>query len=103
MPLEVAAQNSNKIAQTLRIRSVFSFPVVLAALLVLLTVLTVRSRFSDSDLWWHLKTGELIWNTHVIPRVDSFSFTANGHPWTAQEWLSELSIYGFWKLGANTG
>jgi hypothetical protein len=84
-------------------RAVFSFPVVLGALLIVLMALTVRSRFSDPDLWWHLKTGEIIWNTHSIPGVDLFSFTAAGHAWIAQEWLSEVSIYGAWKLGGNTG
>lgn len=64
---------------------------------------TIRSRFSDPDMWWHLKTGEVIWNTHSIPKVDLFSFTAQGHPWIAQEWLSQLTIYGAWKLGGYTG
>ncbi len=72
-------------------------------LLTVLTVLTVRSRFNDPDLWWHLKTGELIWNTHSIPRDDPFSFTANGSPWIAQEWLSEVTIYGAWKFGGYSG
>lgn len=81
---------------------VFSFPVVLAALLVVLTVLTVRGRFSDPDMWWHLKTGEIIWNTHSIPTVDVFSYTAAGHPWIAQEWLSELTMYGAYHFGGYT-
>src|SRR6478609_869282 len=85
------------------LRTVFSFPVVLGALLVLLTVFTARGRFSDPDMWWHLKTGEVIWNTHSIPRVDVFSFTAAGRPWEAQEWLSEWTMYGAWKLGGYMG
>lgn len=84
-------------------RAVFSFPVVLGALLVLLMVFTTRSRFSDPDLWWHLKTGQIVWNTHSIPRIDLFSFTAYGHPWTAQEWLSQTGIYGAYKLGGYPG
>ncbi len=84
-------------------RAVFSFPVVLAILLVVLTLFTVRLRFSDPDLWWHLKTGEIIWKTHSIPRVDPFSFTAYGHPWVAQEWLSEVTIYAAWKVGGYSG
>lgn len=84
-------------------RRVFSFPVVLAALLVVLTMFTIRSRFNDPDLWWHLKTGELIWNTHSIPRVDSFSFTVAGHSRPPQEWLSELTMYTAWKLAGYTG
>jgi hypothetical protein len=84
-------------------RAIFSFPVVLGALLVLLTMFTIRSRFSDPDTWWHLKMGELIWNTHSIPSVDLFSFTAYGHPLVAQEWLSELMLYGVWRAGGYTG
>src|SRR3989442_3061953 len=81
----------------------FSFPVMLAVALIVLTVLTVRSRLNDPDLWWHLKTGEIIWTTHSIPRTDLFSFTTNNHAWTAHEWLSQVSIYGAWKLGGYTG
>src|SRR5712692_8309128 len=57
--------------------AVVSFPVVLALALAVLAVLTVRDRFNDPDLWWHLKTGEIIWNTHSIPQTDVFSFTTN--------------------------
>src|SRR5450432_2980315 len=82
---------------------VFSFPGMLTVALIVLTVLTVRTRFNDPDLWWHLKTGEIIWNTHSIPRTDLFSFTTNNHAWTPHEWLSQVSIYGAWKLGGYTG
>jgi putative Ca2+/H+ antiporter (TMEM165/GDT1 family) len=97
-PLNTAGLRNRSITQRL-----CSFPVVLGALLVMLTVLTVRSRFNDPDTWWHLKTGEIIWKTHSIPRVDLFSFTAAGHPWIAQEWLSELTIYGAYRLGGYSG
>lgn len=80
-------------------RGVFSFPVMLAALFVVLMVLTVRARLNDPDLWWHLKVGEIIWNTHSIPTADLFSFTTNHHAWTAHEWLAEVSLYGAWKAG----
>ncbi len=59
------------------LQRVFSFPVMLASVLVVLTVLTVRARFDDPDMWWHLKTGEIIWSTHSIPVVDVFSYTTN--------------------------
>jgi hypothetical protein len=85
------------------LQSVFSFASVLVSLLIVLTVFTVRSRFGDPDMWWHLQTGALIWNSHVIPRVDPFSFSAVGQPWIAQEWLSEVTIYGAWLLGGFSG
>jgi hypothetical protein len=84
-------------------RRIFSFPVMLAGMLTVLAVLTVRGRFDDPDMWWHLKTGEIIWNTHAIPRVDLFSYTTNHHAWTAHEWLSQLTMYGAYHLGGYTG
>src|SRR5229473_381856 len=103
---EVISVPAGAVAQT-RKRSLldlaFSFPVMVAATLVVVTVLTVGSRFNDPDLWWHLKTGEIIWNTHSIPRTDLFSFTTNNHAWTAHEWLSQVTIYGAWRLGGNAG
>jgi len=78
-------------------------PVALAALLIVVTVFTARGRFSDPDMWWHLKVGELIWNSHSIPRVDVFSFSVAGHPTTAQEWLSEVTIYGAYHFGGYPG
>src|SRR5215469_11983725 len=85
------------------ITKLFSFPVMLACVLSVLAVLTVRSRFNDPDLWWHLKVGEIIWNTHKIPSIDLFSFTTNHHPWTAHEWLSQLAIFGAYHAGGYTG
>jgi hypothetical protein len=42
------------------------------------------------DFWWHLRAGEVIWNTRSIPRVDTFSFTAQGKDFIYQNWLSEI-------------
>ena len=51
------------------------------------------SKITDPDIWWHLKTGELIWGSRSVPTTDPFSFTALGQPWTAHEWLSEVIFY----------
>lgn len=84
-------------------RAIFSFPVVLGALLIVLTMLTVRGRFSDPDMWWHLKTGEIIWDTHRIPTVDSFSYTTNHHGYIPHEWLSQVTMYSAYHFGGYTG
>jgi hypothetical protein len=81
----------------------FSYPAALAACLVAVTVLTLTNRFDNPDLWWHLKTGELIYNTHRIPTSEPFSFTAPGHPWIAHEWLAQVTMYGAYRLGGYTG
>ena len=45
---------------------------------------------NDSDTGWHIRTGEWIIQNRRIPTTDFFSFTRNGQPWFAWEWLSDL-------------
>jgi len=52
---------------------------------------------SDPDLGWHLKTGELIWQTKSIPHIDPYSYTMSDFPWIDHDWLSEVFIYGIYK------
>jgi len=85
------------------LRNVFSFPVMLASTLVALAVLTVRSRFNDPDLWWHLRTGQIIWNSRMIPQTDLLSFTTGQHAWVPHEWLSQLSMYASFRAGSYSG
>ena len=80
-----------------------SFPVMLAVSLAVLAVLTVRSRFDDPDMWWHLKSGEIIWTTHAIPATDIFSYTTHHHAYVPHEWLSQVIIYGAYRVGGYTG
>lgn len=42
----------------------------------------------DGDVWWHLRAGEEILATGVIPRFDSWSLTRFGAPWISQDWLT---------------
>jgi len=57
---------------------------------------------SDGDFWFHLKTGEYIVKTGLIPRTDLFSFTNYGIPWIAHGWLSGVIFYEVYsRLGFN--
>jgi hypothetical protein len=47
----------------------------------------------NPDLWYHLKTGEYIWQTKTIPKKDIFSHTASGREWIAQWWLYDVIVY----------
>jgi hypothetical protein len=76
---------------------------MLAFMLALLAVFTVRSRFDDPDMWWHMKMGEIIWTTHTIPLHDIFSYTTNHQASVPQEWLGEVSLYLAFRLGGYSG
>ena len=77
--------------------------VVAFAVLAAIPVKLLARRLEDPDLWWHIKTGMLIVRNHAIPAVDPFSYTAAGHHWIVQEWLSEVILYGIHKAFGNYG
>lgn len=59
-------------------------------------------QISDADFWFHLKTGEYIFRTGMIPRTEMFSFTHYGVPWVAHGWLSGAIFYAIYsRLGFN--
>lgn len=76
---------------------------MLAGILVFLAVLTARSRFDDSDLWWQLKMGQVICAARHIPLANIFSSTAAQQPLVPQEWLAEAAIFGAYKLAGYSG
>jgi hypothetical protein len=76
---------------------------MLSGLLAVVAVLTVQSRFNDPDMWWHMKMGQIIWTTHIIPTTDLFSWTTNHHAWIPHEWLSQVLIYGAYRAGGYSG
>jgi len=67
-------------------------------MILFLGLLAMTSRNAvDPDLWWHLRTGELIVQSGHIPHTDPFSFTRAGQSWISHEWLSEVIFYELWK------
>lgn len=69
------------------------------AFFLMIFALVVRQcTLIDPDLWWHLQTGQDIFLTRSIPHVDIYSFTKSGSEWVTHEWLSELLIYGLYRL-----
>jgi hypothetical protein len=101
--LSTASSDTSYRTGTRILQRVFSFPVMIAGLLLMLAVITVRARFADPDMWWHLKVGEIVWNTHTIPITDTFSFTTNHHAWVPHEWLAQTIIYAAYKWGHYSG
>lgn len=75
--------------------------VFLLLLLVQLFNIALRPTL-DPDMWWHLRTGELIWQSG-IPRQDPFSFTVPAHEWITHEWLSQVFMWTIYRVGGLTG
>lgn len=71
---------------------------LLVALLVV-TFLLGCFPMSDFDVWWHLRTGQLILQTWHIPRVDNLTYTNAGRPWIDLYWLFQILIALLYKVG----
>ncbi len=57
------------------------------------------SPVEDPDFWWHLRTGQWIWDHGGVPHLDLYTHTVTSHVWVAHEWLSELLLAGIFWLG----
>jgi hypothetical protein len=53
----------------------------------------------DPDMWWHLKSGQIMWQEKTILTQDIFSFTRFGNPWVNAFWISDLFLYFLYVLG----
>src|SRR5215204_2290772 len=65
--------------------------------LILIFVLSAQP-ITDTDFWWHLRTGQYILETRSVPHTDIFSSIRFGGEWIAHEWLAEVAIYSIFKV-----
>ena len=84
-------------------RWLVSFPAMLGAMLVAASFVVVRAFNVDPDLWWHIKTGELILSTHKWATTDPYSYTSYGAPWMSCEWLGDVLLAAVYRLGGLRG
>ena len=85
------------------LRRLVSLPVVLGLALVAGAFACVRLNLTNPDfgssfgrlpwipfnpdMWWQIVSAEEILSTGIWPAIDTYSFTVNGNPWTAYQWL----------------
>ncbi len=48
---------------------------------------------ADTDMYWHLRTGQYILETRSLPFTDPFSSTMLGQPWIDVHWLAQVMLY----------
>jgi len=76
---------------------------LLAIILFISIFVMAAQEITDPDFFWHLRTGQLIWETRSIPRQDPFSYTVQGRSWIAHEWLTEALLFGVYSLAGQRG
>lgn len=63
---------------------------------IFITLINVRNLI-DGDTLWAIKVGEWIATNSRVPCCDTFSWTVNGNPWVAHEWLFDFLVYKFYS------
>jgi hypothetical protein len=70
---------------------------------------------SDPDFWWHLRSGQYLWETRSLADPDPFAYTTAGaaeaYPGEqitrrfnlTHEWLAELALYAVWRAAGWPG
>ena len=70
---------------------------------VSLLVFTVSFfKIADLDFWWHLKTGQVIWEQKEFQHTEIYSFTAPGRPYVDHEWLFQVIQHLLYSAGGPT-
>ena len=72
--------------------------VVLVALLAL-TFLLGCFPMGEFDVWWHLRTGQLIQERSEVPRTDWFTYTNATRPWIDVYWLFQVGLALLYRMG----
>lgn len=75
---------TNQFAEALILGLLFAVPAL---------VCLHKADIADTDVWWHLHTGQIMLQSHSIPRTDPFTLFGAGKPWQPYSWLFELVIF----------
>jgi len=62
-------------------------------------VASFAARLSTVDLAYQIRAGLSILTEHVVPRVDTYTFTVRGHPWLDQQWGAQLVFGLAYRIG----
>ncbi len=76
---------------------------LLVFLMVAAAFLLGCQELSDSDVWWHLRSGQWIWSHRSVPVLDPFTFASADRPWIDLHWLFQLMLAGSYALGRVPG
>jgi tetratricopeptide (TPR) repeat protein len=75
-----------------------------------LVLLTIAAAFLlgcqelfDSDVWWHVRAGQWIWEHRRVPALDPFTFASADRTWVDLHWLFQLMLAGAHRLGGVPG
>ncbi len=99
----LAAEVSTSAVKAPEVRTSFSFSAIqIMALLALFATAPVLevvrlTALANTDVWWHLRTGLWILQTHALPQTGMFSQHST-LPWHASSWGYDVLVAAAYKL-----
>jgi hypothetical protein len=57
----------------------------------------------DTDVWWHLRSGQWILQNRRIPRLDVFTFSSPDRPWIDLHWGFQVALAASYATGGVPG
>ncbi|MBI4831469.1 MAG: hypothetical protein HY801_07925, partial [Candidatus Lindowbacteria bacterium] len=72
--------------------------VILFCLTFVLALVFSTNKIEERDFGWLLKTGQVICESHSVPRTDVYSFTAAGNKYIDSHWLYQVLLYASYRL-----
>jgi hypothetical protein len=57
----------------------------------------------NADIWWHLRTGELILERGEIPRTDWYTYTNPDAPWVDLHWIFQIMAWCVYSITGSAG
>lgn len=92
----------------------FSVPLVCTFVFFAAVFFLHTSPIEDGDFFWHLSSGQWIWEHKSLPTSDPFSYTAKDiNPYRPeskripfllrQYWMGQLALYGVWEAAGSAG
>jgi hypothetical protein len=73
------------------------------AFVLLAAVMADTIQVADTDLWMHVRFGQIVLHTGHLIRSDIFSYSAPGAPWFNHEWLADVVMALFYGAGGVVG
>ncbi|MDA0835136.1 MAG: hypothetical protein O2955_15040 [Planctomycetota bacterium] len=57
----------------------------------------------DTDIWWHLRTAELMWEQKTVPQTDWFTYVDWNQPWIDLHWGFQLLMLAVYNIAGVPG
>ena len=76
---------------------------ILPLLMVAAAFLLGAQELFDADVWWHLRSGQLILRERLVPSLDPFTFTSADRSWINLHWLFQVMLAVAFAAGGVRG